>query len=92
MDDQVELTEKEEQEAEELEAKTRQTYDPGTRTYNDQNRRVTDTQECSRVTLPRPLPTKHEAFIEIRREVHSRVYNEYRQEYCNKKGEQITKD
>ena len=86
----VELTEQEELLAEELEEKTRQTYDPETRTYNDQNRRVTDIQECSRVTLPRPLPTKQEAFIEIRRDVHSKIYREYRQEYCNKKGEQHT--
>ena len=40
--------------------------------------------------MPRPLPTKHEAFIEIRRDVHEKIYNTYRQEFCNKNGEQHT--
>ena len=43
---------------------------------------------CARVTLPRPLPTKHEAFIEIRRDMHDKIYNKYRHEFCNKNGEQ----
>ena len=90
VDDPVELTEQEQNLAEELEAKTRQTFDPETRTYNDQNRRVTDLQECARVTLPRPLPTNQEAFIQIRRDVHSRIYDQYRQEFCNKNGDQKT--
>ena len=88
VEDPVEMTEEEEETAEQLEAKTLQTFDPETRTYDDQNRRVTDLQECARVTLPRPLPTKHEAFIEIRRDVHAKIYNQYRQEFCNKNGEQ----
>ena len=49
---------------------------------------MTDLQECARVTLLRPLPTKHEAFIEIRRDMHAKIYNQYRQEFCNKNGEQ----
>ena len=40
--------------------------------------------------MPRPLPTKHEAFIEIRRDVHEKIYNTYRQEFCNKNGDQKT--
>ena len=90
VEDQVEMTPQEEEIAEQIEAKTRQTSDPETRRYNDQNRRVTDLQECSRVTLPRPLPTKHEAFIKIRRNAHGKIYNEYRQEFCSKSGEQRT--
>jgi hypothetical protein len=88
VEDPIEMTEQEQKIAAELEAKTGQTYDPVSRCYNDQNRRVTDLQECARVTLPKPLPTKHEALIEIRRNVHNKIYNEYRQEFCNKNGEQ----
>ena len=88
VEDPVQMTEQEQETAEQIEAKTRQTYDPETRIYNDQNRRVTDLQECARVTLPRPLPTKHEAFIEIRRDVHNKIYRDFRQEFCNKNGEQ----
>ena len=39
------------------------------------------------MTLPRPLDTKHEALIDMRRGVNGKVYNEYRKEACNKKGE-----
>ena len=39
----------------EQDARSRMIYDPETLTYNDHNRRVTDLQECSRVTLPKPL-------------------------------------
>ena len=38
--------------------------------------------------MPRPLPERQEAYIEIRRGVHSKIYEEYRQEFCNKKGDQ----
>ena len=72
---QPDMSEEEVKKIEEMEAKTRITFDPETKEYNDQNRRVTDLQECSRVTLPRPLPTKHEAFIEIRRDVHERIFD-----------------
>ena len=40
---------------EEEEAKTRQTYDPWKREYDDKNPRVTYIKDCSRVTLPKPL-------------------------------------
>ena len=52
--DTVEMTEPEQEQAELIEAKTRQTFDPEARTYDDRKRRVTDLKECSRVTLPRP--------------------------------------
>ena len=42
------MTEEEEEIAEQLEAKTRQTFEPETRIYDDQNRRVADLQECAR--------------------------------------------
>ena len=46
--------------------------------------RATDLKECSRITLPKPLETKHEPKIETRR---NRNYNQYRDEECNKKAE-----
>jgi hypothetical protein len=73
--DKVEMTEQEQELSELLEAQTRQTFDPETRTYDDRKRRVTDLKECSRVTLPRPLPERQEAFLEVRRAVHTRIYD-----------------
>ena len=72
----------------EHEAKSRQVYDPLEDTYDDRNRKVTDLVESSRVTLPKPLSITREAQIELRRELHNKVYQEYRKEFCDKKGEQ----
>jgi hypothetical protein len=72
---------------EKLDAQCRQIYDPKTRTFNDAKRRATDLKECSRITLPKPLETKHEAMIETRRNMNEKTYNQYRDEECNKKAE-----
>ena len=72
----------------ELEAKNRQIYDPITNTYDDRNRRATDLKECSRVTLPKPISVKREAQIELRGEIHGRIFREYRRKYCRENGEQ----
>ena len=72
----------------EYEAKSRQVYDPIEDTYDDRNRKVTDLVECSRITLPKPLSITREAQIELRRELHNKVYQEYRKEFCDKNGEQ----
>ena len=66
------------------------TFDPLNKIYNDRKRRVTDLEECSRITLPRPLPTKHETWIEMRRGIHGNIYKEHRKDNCNKKGEQAS--
>ena len=76
------MTEAEQEQAEQLEAMTRQTFNPETGTCDDRKRRVTD--------LTRPLPERQEAFIEVRRSVHARIYEDYRQEFCNKMGVQKT--
>ena len=76
--------------SEEQDARSRMIYDPETVTYNDHNRRVTDLQECSRVTLPKPLPIQEEAKVEIRREMHNRIYSQYIKEFCNENGDQKT--
>ena len=81
------MYEEKEEEIEKQEAMTRQIYDTTDRRFDDRKRRVTDLKECARVTLPRPLDTKHEALIEMRRGMNEKIYNGYRQESCNKKGE-----
>ena len=51
---------------------------------------MTDLVECTRVTLPKPLSTVREAQIEVRRELHDKVFQEFRREHCNQKEEQKT--
>ena len=86
--------EKREKKAEELEeeeikeAKTRQIYDAQSKEYDERKRRVTDMQECSRVFLPKPLKVTQEAQLEMRREMHSRVSEEYRRKFCDERGKQ----
>ena len=72
----------------ELEARSRQVFNPVDRSYDDRKRRVTDLKECNRITLPKPLPPTEEAKIEIRREIHKKIYDKYREENCDKSGEQ----
>ena len=94
-EEEIELSQEEKDTIEEEESKSRLTFDPITKTFDDRKRRVTDLAECSRVTLPKPLPTKYENMIEMRREIHTEIHNRYRQERCNKDGEQesnLTKD
>ena len=83
----IEEDESFEEEMEKQDAQSRQIYDPKTRTFNDAKRRATDLKECSRITLPKPLETRHEAMIETRRNMNEKTYNQYRDEECNKKGE-----
>ena len=45
---------------------------------------MTDLVTCDRVTLPRPLSVVEEAQIEMRRELHSKIYREYRLELVTK--------
>ena len=63
-EEEVEMTPEEQEMLEEIEAKSRLTFDPVDKIFDDRKRRVTDLKECSRVTLPKPLPTQHETFIE----------------------------
>ena len=83
-------TQEQADQAEEEDARSRLTFDPLTKVYNDRKRRVTDLDECSRVTLPKPLPTKHENLIEMRRSIHANIYNEHRRTKCKQDGEQTS--
>ena len=46
--------------------------------------------ECSRVTLPKPLGIVREAQIETRRNIHRKIFMQYKREKCNRDGEQVT--
>ena len=87
----IEMTEEDlmiKRKAEEIEAKARQIYDPENKVFDDRKRRVTDLKECSRVTLPKPLPPDLEAVIESRRDFQTKTYRKYRNENCDKHGNQ----
>ena len=45
----------------EIEARSRQVFNPVDKEYDERKRRVTDLKECNRVTLPKPLPASEEA-------------------------------
>ena len=57
----------EEERRQEEEARTRQVFDHIQKIYNEQKRRMTDLPEYGRVSK--------ETLIELRREIHSRVYS-----------------
>ena len=86
------MTEEEDQASkelqEEIEAKSRQYYDPEKKLFNYGRKRATDLKENSRVTLPRPVSAENEAGIEIRRKSFRRVVANFRKEECNHKMEQ----
>ena len=83
---------KKDKEKEELiemeEAKTRTVYDSENRIYDERKQKVTDLKECSRIYFPKPLEVVKEAQLEMRRELHSKISEEYRKEKCDDKGRQ----
>ena len=85
-----EFTKEERKEDEALEALNRMIYNPKEREFDNRKRRVTDMKECSRITLPRPLSTEEESRIDVRKRIQRQVYEEYRAENTDKKGEQNT--
>ena len=85
--EQEDLTSEEIQLEEDLEAKTRQVYNPIEDTYDSRKRKVTDLKECSRITLPRPISPDEEAALEIRKNSQMKIFKEYCKENTNKKGE-----
>ena len=85
---QHEMTEEDRKKDAELEAKSRQIFDPVERVFDDRKRRVTDLKECSRVTLPKPLPPEEEAKLEMRRQTQQRIYDAYRRANCKNGGKQ----
>ena len=72
----------------EHEAESRQVFDPVKGVFDNRKRRVTDLKECNRVFLPKPLEAEQEAMFEVRRSTQRRIYNQCRDENCNKFGDQ----
>ena len=70
------------------EARTRMVYDSQSRTYDERKQRVTDLKECSRIFLPKPLEVTREAQLEMRRELHMKISEEYRRKNCDPRGRQ----
>ena len=77
---------KKEEENEVEEARTRSVYDAETKTYDERKQRVTDLQECSRIFLPKPLEVTKEAQLEMRRELHTRISEEFRKRKCDEQN------
>ena len=85
--EQTEMTQEEIQEEQELEAKTRQVFDPLEKVYDSRKRRVTDLRECSRITLPRPLSPEDEAVLKTRKRSQMEIFRKYIAKNTNKKGD-----
>ena len=68
--EEMQLTPEEQEYMDEQDAKSRLTFDPVDKIYDDRKRWVTDLKECSRVTLP----TKDETLVEMRRDIHTRIF------------------
>ena len=87
-EDEIKLTESEKELQDEIEAESRQPYNPVENKIDLRRRRVTDLKENTRVYLPKPLPINEEAKIQIRRERLEKVYRDFVNENCTDKGEQ----
>ena len=85
------MTVEEEEKVEQLEAESRQVFDPIGKIFDDRKRRVTDLKECARVTLPKALDNQDVALIEMRRNMVGKIYNKYRDAHCDKKDNQQNK-
>ena len=83
------LTDMEKAQVEEESARARQVFDPIAGVYDSRKRRVTDLKECSKVTLPKPLTPEEEANLEMRRKTQNKIYEKFRKEFTNHRGEQV---
>ena len=83
-EEEIELTEEEKEKYEEIEAKSRQFFDPEEQTFDYRKKRVTDLKENTRVTLPKPVEPSDEARIELRRGIYEEVFNKYIEKHCKR--------
>ena len=81
------FTKKERELDEDIEAKNRMIYDPTNKSFDNRRRRVTDLNQCTRVTLPRPLSPEEASRSEVRKRTVKDTFEKYRRENTNKKGE-----
>ena len=70
------------------EAEGRRVYDPISMTFDHGNKHCTDLAENTRVVLPKPCDQFTESSIELIRNRVMKVFEEFKLEKCNKKGEQ----
>ena len=89
-EDEIEITEEEKENMEITEGKARQVYDPEKKIFDLGKQRVTDMEDNSRVTLPKPLPPGDEANVEIRRNLYTKLGADYKEKFCDKEGKQPT--
>ena len=82
------LTREEIENCEELEARCRQVFDPENKVYDARRKRVTDLQECSRVTLPKPLSADIEAKLELRKTTQKEIFRNYVAKNTDKNNDQ----
>ena len=81
------FTKKERELEEDIEAKNMMIYDPTNKSFDNRRRRVTDLNQCTRVTLPRPLSPEEASRSEVRKRTVKDTFEKYRRENTNKKGE-----
>ena len=84
------FTVEERKEDELMEATNRMIFNAKERSFDNRRRRATDLKQCSRVTLPKPLSTDQESKIEVRKRIQKEIYEKYRKQNTNQKGEQKT--
>ena len=75
---------------EELEARNRMIFDPTDKIYDSRKRRVTDINQCSRVTLPKPLSADEESRLEVRKRTQKEAFENFRNKNTNRRGEQTS--
>ena len=90
LDDDNEMTEKEKEESEIIEAETRQIFDPIENVIDMRKLKVTDVKHNTKIYLPKALDAKSEAGIEVRRQKCMEIYQEYLKEFCDEKGSQTS--
>jgi hypothetical protein len=83
-----ELTSEQREIMEKTQALARQVFDPGEKVFDLRKQRVTDMEDNSRVSLPRPLTSGDEANIEMRRNVYKKLEADYVREKSTEKREQ----
>ena len=89
--DEEEIDEESVQEVQMVEVEAREMYDPIRCKFDMSKIRATDIKTNQRVIMPAPRPTKEECRLEVRTELMKTKFREYKEEFCDEKGEQRQK-
>ena len=87
-EDEVELSEKEQERIDIIDAKMRQVYDSDSKIFDMRKLRATDVKLNNQVYLPKPQGVKYEAGLEMRRSKYLETFRQYAKENCDEKGRQ----